>query len=103
MKQGTKYNIKPIIGWSFVARQKVSTPDFRNLDSVVEEEREVISVLVSHVTCCVTVRHMCNGPYSAHPSRHMSHPLIGCDRCDGATVGWQCPSFQLHGGVLKPV
>ena len=32
---------------------------------------------------CVTVRHMCDGPYSAHPSGHMSHPLIGCDRCDG--------------------
>src|SRR5262245_41492279 len=45
--------------------------------------------IASHVTCCVTVRHMCDGPYSAHPSRHMSHPLIGCDRCDGATVGWQ--------------
>jgi hypothetical protein len=33
--------------------------------------------------CCVTVRHMCDGPYSAHPSRHMSHHLIRCDRCDG--------------------
>ena len=41
----------------------------------------------SHVTSCVTLRHRCDGPYSAHPSRHMSHPLIGCDRCNGATVG----------------
>jgi hypothetical protein len=24
-----------------------------------------------------------------HPSRHMSHHLIRCDRSDGATVGWQ--------------
>jgi hypothetical protein len=43
--------------------------------------------LASHVTHCVTVRHICDGPYSTPPSRHMSHRLIRCDRCDGATVG----------------
>jgi hypothetical protein len=56
----------------------------------------------SHVTSCVTVRHICDGPYSAHPSRHMSHHLIRCDRCDGATEGWQCLRLRevraSHGG-----
>jgi hypothetical protein len=63
-------------------------------DQIDRDDMPVARKTGPGVTYCVTVRHMCDGPYSAHPSGHMSHPLIGCDRCDRATVGWPTSAFS---------